>query len=186
MPTDLDTTTLQTHRFLYNRWAARRTAAFTMVILYAFLLWVILGQGGRLSSWLELVVIVTAAVVALVYLVLSRHHITRLCVGPDGIWSPYGMLRQIAWHEIESARYMAKRPLFLPSREWLHLTLKPGTGPLARIPLPSALENWIGHAGVRIPLHVLRAPSGEVLASVERFMPVAETDLQTSAVAADA
>ena len=171
-------TTLDTHRFLYNRWAARRTAAFMMIVLYVVLIWIILGQGSSLNSWLEFFVIGSAAAFALVFIVISRHPITRLLVCPEGISAPYGILRQIAWHEIEAARYIPKRPLLLAPREWIHLQLKPNVSNLSRLPLPPLFDKWLARTGVWIPMHLLRAPSGEILSSVERFMTVIETDLE--------
>ncbi len=184
MPTDSEQSNFRTDRFLYSRWAARRTAAFMMIILYAFLIWPLVGQGGRLNSWMEVLVIATAAIFALVYVIISRHPITRLLVGPDGLHAPYGILRQVGWHEIESVEYIHRRPLFLPPREWLVLSLKPQSAPLSRLPVPANFESWlIRNAGLRIPLHKLRAPSGEVLSSIERFMPVVDMDLQTDIAA---
>ena len=184
MPTDTEQSNFRTHRFRYSRWAARRTAAFMMIILYAFLIWPLFSRGSGLNSWMEVIVIAIATIVALVYVIISRHPITRLLVGPDGLHAPYGLLRQVGWHEIDSAEYIQKRPLFLPPREWLVLSLKPEAGPLSRLPVPARVENWlIRKAGLRIPLHMLRAPSGEVLSSIERFMPVVEMDLQTDVAA---
>lgn len=179
MPSQDDQTSSRTHKFRYSRWAARRTAALTMVVLYSFLLWLILGQDGQPGNWLQLLLIIGTAAVAFVFLVISRHPVTRLCVGPEGIFIPYGILRQIGWHEIEIADYTVKRPMFFGPREWLELSLKPDAAPLLRVPFPMIIEKWLIGRTIRIPLHVLRSPSGEVLSSVERFMPVVETDLQT-------
>ena len=184
MLTDTVQSDFRTHRFRYSRWAARRTAAVMMIILYAFLIWPLVGEGDHQNSWMEVLIIATAALVALVYVIISRHPITRLTVGPDGLAAPYGILRQVKWHEIESAKYTQKRPLFLPAREWLVLSLKPEAAPLSRLPVPPVIENWlIQNAGLRIPLHMLRAPSGEVISSIERFMPVVEMELHTDITA---
>ena len=178
MPSDVEISNIQSHRFRYSRWVARRSAAVAMIAFYALMVWVLMGWGD-VNNFLEVAVLVTAAIPALVYIILSRHALTRLVVSPDGINAPYGILRQIGWNEIDTARYMPKRPLFLPPREWLLLTLKSDVAPLNRIPLPANIEKWLfTRSDIRIPLHVLSAPSGEVLSSIERFMPVVEMDLQ--------
>ncbi len=167
----------ETHRFVSNRWAARRAAAAMMVVLYAIILWIVLGKESDLSSWFEFTIISFIAALALVFLIISRHPITRLRVGPDGVSVPFGILRQVAWHEIQDAHYILKRPLILPPREWMHLTLKPKGTTISRVPLPAGVQNWLRRVGIWIPLHLLRDPSGEILSSIERFMPVTESDL---------
>ena len=172
-----------TRCFLYNRWVARRTAAMTMIVLYLCLIWVILGQDGA-SYPLRALVIIACALFAAIFMVISRHPITRLRVGPDGLTAPFGLMRRIKWQDIESAHYVPKRPLLWYAQEWLHVRLKPGTTGVLRIPLPRNLEEWVlEKVGVHVPLHALHDPSGEVLASIERFMPVLQTDLAPESTA---
>jgi hypothetical protein len=175
---DLQSMPSTTHRFLYNRWMARRTVAMAMILLYPTLIAMIFGNPGPILALFEGLVLGVCLVVATVFMIISRHPVTRLTVGPDGLTSPFGLLRSIAWHEIERAHYVPRRPVFWHAQEWLYLELRPRTSGVLRLPLPSWIEAWfLSRLGVRVPLHALRDPSGEVLASIERFVSVIQTDL---------
>ena len=140
-------------------------------------LWIIMGRSGP-GYYLEAIVLAACGGMAALFLIISRHPITRLKVGPDGITSPFGLMRRIRWHDIEKAQYILKRPIFWYEQEWLHIQLKPGTIGVLRFPMPAKLELWLlDRIGVFVPLHALADPSGEVLASIECFMPVVQTDL---------
>lgn len=174
---DFDQSKHQTHRFLYSRWVARRTAAVTMVIFYAILLYVLTGHEQRVSTWIAGPLVGIVFLTALGFLIISRHPITRLTVGPGGISTPFGLQRRVGWGEIETISFVSRHPLFLPQREWLIVSLKPGAPPLSRIPLPGAVQQWLHPKDtMRIPLHVLRAKSNDVIFSVERFVQVTEID----------
>lgn len=179
MPVDADfprhaAHTSATHRFRYSRWVARRTAALTLVVLYGTLVAVIFGRHDGVIGLAEAMIVAACAGIAALYMVIARHPVTRLTVGPEGIASPLGLMRRIAWHQIEGARYAQRAPVFWYGQEWLHLDLKPGTSGLLRLPLPEGIEaRLLERTGISIPLHRLRDPSGVVLGSVERFMPVA-------------
>jgi hypothetical protein len=151
-----------------------------MIVLYAVLLWIIFGNGHEsLFGWVELALVLSAAAVSVVFIILSRHSFPLLRVGPDGLEFPLRPYRRIEWHEIERALYIPHRPLFWSAREWLQIELRPDSSGPFPIPFFGRLRRWfMPNATLRVPLHVLRAPSGDVLSSVERFMQVVETDLQ--------
>ena len=175
----------RTHRFAYNRWAARRTAALMMIILYSFLLWLILGQQSRLNSWFELVVVVAAAAVALVYVILANYPVTRLSVGPAGVSIPYGLARDVDWSEIEKVEYVAKQSPLMSPRHYLVFFVTNEAPPLARLSLPEVAEKWLYGKRITVPLHILRAEPTEVISAVNAYQHVIETDLESVKIDAE-
>lgn len=171
----------QTHQFVYNRWAARRIAGVTMVVFYCFLLLLMLGRNAPFNNVLEMIVVMIAAAVALVYIVIARHPVTRLSVGPDGISVPFGLLRPIKWDEVEKIEFVDQSSAFFPTRELLIVSFRQGIPSVARLPLPSWLDEKLHHVGLRVPLHMLRAQSTEVRTAIEAYMPVVQTDLEPKA-----
>ena len=153
-----------------------------MLVLYGFLLWLLFGQAARLNNFFEFVVVVVAAAVALIYVILSRHPITRLRIGPKGISAPYGIIRRIAWDEVDRVEYQDLRSIMFPRRDVLVVSFKPGIPQVAKVPLPEFAEDWLHRRGLRVPLNVLRDPLAEVLNTVEQYAHGLETDLQSEAV----
>ena len=180
MPTGAGTLRRQvsssTRGFLYSRWVARRTAAMTMIVLYACILWVMFGKSSD-GYLLEALILAACGGIAAIYMIISRHPVTRLHIGPDGISAPFGTIRHVKWRDIDKAVYVPKHHILWYPQEWLVFQLKPGTTGILRIPMPRKIEQWIlDRLGVRFPLHALGNPSQDVLESVECFMPVLQAD----------
>lgn len=172
----LERQALETHHFRYCKGFARRSAALPLIILYAILVWQLFGT-DILPGWVAAAIITVTATIALVWIVLSRHPATRLSVGPDGFAFPVGLTRRIGWSEINRITY-SSRPSVVHSRDWLVIEIKDDAPARYTLPfLPHAITALPQSRAVRVPLHALASSSGDVLASVERFMPVIDLTL---------
>jgi len=182
MPTDAVTWpemhATETHSFRHSRWAARRIASVAMIVLYSGLIWVIFGNGtGAVPDWIEVALLASAALFATIFLILSRHPVSLLRVGPDGLEFPFKIYQKIEWHEVERASYVPYGSPAWSAHEWLRIELRPGRARHFSPSLAGFFRRWFTpRSRLYVPLHDLRAPSGDVLSSVERFVPVVESE----------
>lgn len=97
-----------------------------------------------------------------------------LRVGPAGLDLPVAFSRPLPWAAIHRIRRLPRRRRFLEDRDWLVVDTAPGVMPAYRLAGPRRLELWhLRHGGLRLPVHALDAAPDTVVASIERYRPVA-------------
>lgn len=108
---------------------------------------------------------------AFAWLALKRPVVLR--IGPDGIDMPIGFSRPLTWSRIHRVRRLPASKRWIGKHDWLIVDPSPGVLPEWRLSGPRQLDLWLmPPLGLRIPLHVLDAAPGAVIASIERFHPV--------------
>jgi hypothetical protein len=99
-----------------------------------------------------------------------------LVVGQAGLHLPVALARPVAWGEVWRISHTRRRISWFQELIILNVELTPGLQPrykrsLMTIPV---IDGWVAKKfGLRIPIQNLDAPAVTILASVERFMPVA-------------
>ena len=108
---------------------------------------------------------------------MYRKRPVALKVGPEGLDLPLVFKHPLAWSDIHRIRREVSSVSLHGKRDWLIVDPSPGVLSPLRLPVWRWLElKWQKYHGVRIPLHGLEEDADTIVASVERFRPVAQPD----------
>ncbi|NNE79027.1 MAG: hypothetical protein HKN18_02035 [Silicimonas sp.] len=100
-----------------------------------------------------------------------------LRISAKGVDLPLVFKHPLAWEDVHRIRREKSPNTLYGGRDWLIVDPSPGVLAPLRLPVWRWLElKWQKYNGVRIPLHGLGGDADAIVASVERFRPVVQSE----------
>ena len=167
----------QTHHFQQRMSLLIQLIVLLGALLALTLVALIFGPGLEPGSW-EIIVIPIATLslagLLALFVWMLRRRPTVLRVGPAGLELPIVFKGPLPWHDIHRIRLSQEKSSLYGTRLWLIVDPSPGVLAPLRLPVWRSLElKFQKYHGVRIPLHGIEGDPEAIIASIERFRPVA-------------